>query len=178
MQLTYKRVPLEFLREIPEGIKFVNKQGHDFLIVDRVLCPNGHDLMATNVRIHGEPSVRIEIDTGASRGLVFVDAFWGGHDKLYNFIPILSESHPHLDVFCPTCKVSLVVDAKCRQQGCSSTKALALALPGGKNRILACAKLGCPGHHIEIGDVPEKVSDEVDGINFFGASADDIFQGI
>jgi len=178
MRLTYKRVPLEFLREIPEGIKFVNKQGHDFLIVDTVLCPNGHSLMAATVRIHGEPSIRITIDTGASSGLVFVDAFWGGHDKLYNFIPVLSPAHPYLTATCPTCGANMIVDEPCRQEGCESTKAIMFSLPGGKSRVYACAKLGCPGHHIETVDVPEEVSDQVDGINYFGSASDEIFEGI
>ena len=178
MHLTYKRVPPEFLREIPEGIKFVNKQGHDFLIVDKVLCPAGHDLMAANVRIHGEPSICLKVNTGESQGLVYVDAFWGGHDKLYDFIPVLSEERTLVEVSCPACGVDMLVEKKCRHEGCISNKAIVMTLPGGKNKIYACAKLGCPGHHIELVDVPEKVSDQVDGINYFGTSADEIFQGI
>lgn len=178
MQLTYRRVPLEFLSALPEGIRSVNKQGKDFLVVDRICCPRGHDLMDASVRIHGEPSIKVRIDTGGTRGLLFIDAFWGGHDKLYNFIPVLSARHPSLEAYCPTCGADMVVDEKCRQEGCESDKSILFALPGGKNRIYACARLGCPGHHIEIVDVPEKVSEQVDGINYFGAAAEDIFQGI
>jgi len=178
MELSYQKIPVEFLSSLPEGIKFVNKHGRGYLIVDEIYCPQGHDLVAESVRIHGEPSIRIEVDTGASRGLVFVDAFWGGHAKLYGFIPVISDGMPILRAFCPECGVDLVVERECNLEGCGSGSSIVLALPGGRNKIYVCAKLGCAGHHIEIVELPEDLAGQVDEINYFGAQPDDVFQGI
>ena len=178
MELSYQKVPVEFLGALPEGIKFVNKHGRGYLIVDEIYCPQGHDLVAETVRIHGEPSIRIKLDTGSSRGLVFVDAFWGGHAKLYNFIPTISDEMPALQASCPECGADMVVDRECGLEGCGSGKSIVLALPGKRNKIYVCAKLGCPGHHMEIVELPQALSEQVDEINYFGAQSDDVFQGI
>ncbi len=178
MQLKPQKIPLDILHSLPEGIKFVSKHGRDFLIVDKICCPDGHNLIDSSVRIHGEPTIRFTIDTGKSRGLVFVDAFWGGHAKLYAFVPELSSSHPFLKAFCPYCEANLITEENCRQDNCDCNKAIVLTLPGGKNKIFACAKLGCAGHHIEIVDIPKQISEEIDGINYFGSIDDDIFQGV
>ena len=178
MELKYQKIPVEFLSALPEGIKFVNKRGRGYLIVDEIYCPQGHDLVADSVRIHGEPSIRIQLDTGLSRGLAFVDAFWGGHAKLYNFIPILSDEMPILSACCPECGANMVVERKCSIEGCDSAHSIVLSLPGQRNKIYVCARLGCPGHHIEIVQLPEELTGQVDQINYFGAQSDDVFQGI
>jgi len=53
-----------------------------------------------------------------------------------------------------------------------------LTLPEKGNKILVCARLGCPGHRIEIDRLPEDVNELVSEINYFGVGADDIFKGI
>lgn len=51
-------------------------------------------------------------------------------------------------------------------------------LPGTDNRILVCARLGCPGHKVYIHDVPARTNKAISEINYFGAQIDDIFKGI
>lgn len=178
MQLVHKKIPAHFLNAIPEGIKYVRKQRQDFLVVEKVLCPNGHDLMADHVRIHNEPSIRLQIKAGNREGLIFVDAFWGGHAKLYNFIPDFSGAAPTVAAACAVCRASLIVNAQCLQDNCDCKTAIQLLLPGGKNVIQVCARLGCPGHRIEIRDVPPNISKQISSINFLGGQADHMLMEI
>jgi hypothetical protein len=133
------------------------------------------------VKIHGEPSIKMQIETGDVGGLMFVDAFWGGHEKLYGFIP-----EPGIvRAACPSCGRSLIVEQEC-PEGCCG-ECIVLALPGD-NRISVCARLGCPGHHLHIAEMPESIVAQLDDINlsheairdanYFSAPTDDIFRGI
>jgi hypothetical protein len=166
------------LTAIPEGIKFIKKHGKDFLVVEKIFCPKGHNLIVNTVCIHGEPSLKLRVEVGKSEGLVFVDAFWGGHAKLYNFIPDIKSAGPMSKVFCPECGADMIVEDKCRYKGCDSKKAILFRLPGENNKIYVCAKLGCPGHRMDIVDLNKRVSEEVSNINYFGTKADDILMEI
>jgi hypothetical protein len=178
MKLVYKIVPPEFLTSLPDGIKYVQKQGQDFLVVEQLFCPDGHSLMADHVRLHGEPSICLEATIGNQHGRIFVDAFWGGHDKLYSFIPTDAERHSLTRARCPHCGISLMTDRICPLERCGSPQAIALLLPGGVNRILVCARLGCPDHELVIQQMPEKISRKLRSINYFGKYHDDMFRGI
>ena len=134
--------------------------------------------MAEVVRIHGEPSISIRVQVGKSEGLIFIDAFWGGHAKLYNFIPDIVSAGSTVKAFCPVCGVSLIEEDPCAQMGCNCDRAIVFGLPGMANKICVCAKLGCPGHRLEISDLPHKLLDQVSKINYFGAQDNDIFMEI
>ena len=181
MKLIDKAIPIEFLEMLPEGFLFLNKHGKRFLVVEEVTCPAGCSLMDGAVRIHGEPSIKMEIETEDVGGLMFVDAFWGGHEKLYGFIP----KPGIVGAACPSCGQSMIVKREC-PEGCCD-QCIVLTLPGD-NKIFVCARLGCPGHHLHIGEMPESVIAQVDDINFshegipdanyFSGQTDDIFRGI
>lgn len=178
MKLMHKAIPVHFLQALPEGIKFLKKNNQGFLVVENLFCPMGHDLMAEVVRIHGEPSIKIKLKIGNSEGLVFIDAFWGGHAKLYNFIPDVASAGSLVKAHCPDCDADLTVEDKCSQEGCDSGRAILFYLKGKANKIYVCAKLGCPGHRMEIKHVSHQVLEKVSEINYFGAQADDIFMEI
>lgn len=173
MKLIHKKIPAQFLKAMPRGLKHVRKHGQEFLVVKKVTCPNGHDLMADTVRIHGEPSIRIHMKMGKTEGLVFVDAYWGGHEKLYNFIPDTSAGTLS-KVTCPVCGTDMVVNEKCHEKKCGSGRAINFHLPGKQDRIIVCARLGCPGHRIEVSKLSLEVTDEVSEINFPPAQEEDI----
>ncbi len=178
MELIYHKVPLEFLRTLPEGIKYINRHGKDFLVVEEVKCPKGHSLMVDTVRIHGEPTIRIDVLIGKEKGSFFIDSFWGSHDKLYTFIPSEKGEQTMVEAFCPVCGVSLMVQDTCSMPGCTSKKAILMTLPGGKNRIYECGRLGCPGHKIAITDIASEIAENVSNINYFGMQSEEIFKGI
>ena len=178
MKLTHTEIPLRFLSSLPEGIKLVNRHGKEFLVVERLFAPEGESLISTTVHIHGEPAVRIGARIGKSEGLIFIDAFWGSHAKLYSFIPDTEPGRIDVEAFSPEGGLSLMTPWKCEQPNCGGEQAIRFSLPGGANQILVCARLGCPGHLMEIEDLPHRVSHQVSRINFFGAGSEDMFKGI
>jgi hypothetical protein len=178
MKLTYKHVPVEFLAALPEGIKYVQKEGMDFLVIEQLYCREGHSLMAEHVRLHGEPSICLDARIGSQRGRIFVDAYWGSHDKLYGFIPREADLTSITEAHCPHCGISLLTERHCSYNGCGSGEAILLNLPGGINTILVCARHGCPDHELHIKRMPEAITSKLRKINYFSESYDDMFQGI
>lgn len=168
MKLIHKSIPQEFLNHLPKGIKYVMKNGKDFLVVEQVFCPEGHSLMVDHVHLHNEVSIKVIARIGNNEGKVFLDAFWGSHDKLYSFIPKKKELSKKNDILCPVCNCSLIVKREIPCEMCGETKFIVLCLPGSYNRIELCAKLGCPEHHLIVHDVSERVSEIVSDINYFG----------
>lgn len=179
MKLSVPKIPTQFARAVPRGFRLVKRQGRDVVLVESVFCPQGHNLIVDSVRIHGEPSVKLKIGASADSGFVFVDAFWGSHSKLFSFIPRAAGNEPLIaDVYCPYCDASMNEERGCSEKGCGSQRSILLGLPGGKNAVHICARLGCPGHFLEIVELPEQVVRAVSGINFFGAGSDDVLGSI
>jgi hypothetical protein len=175
MKLSPRRIPDRFTRSIPRGFRLVKRQGHFFLLVESVFCPKGHSLVVDSVRIHDEASVKLKVVVGGESGSVFVDAFWGSHAKLFSFVPRTTSKGPlYADAFCPYCNASLIEQHPCPETDCPSDKGIVLALPGGENKIHVCARLGCPGHDLDIVDLPPQVVRAVSGINYFGEGGDDV----
>ncbi len=178
MELKTPKIPEEFLETLPKGLKFVHKKGKEFLVVEKVFCPNGHSLMIETVQIHGEPSIILDVSIENQKGNFYIDAFWGSHAKLYSFLPVLKGVNPVIKAFCPVCGVSLLTESVCDQKDCDAKEHIFFDLPEKGNRILVCARLGCPGHKIEIQNISADVNELVSEINYFGAQTDDIFKGI
>lgn len=171
MELKHSEIPVEFLRALPEGIKLVNRHGREFLVVEELHSRKGTPLMSESVRIHGEPSIRFGARVGSSRGLIFIDAYWGSHAKLFSFVPENITEADHVDAFVPDTGESLMIERTCDVEGCNCTKGIEFVLPGGKNTIEVCARFGCPGHRIAFTDMSKPISDSISGINFFGAGS-------
>lgn len=178
MELRHTKIPGQFLERLPEGLKYLHRHGKEYLVVEELVCPNGHSLMSSSVHIHDEPSIRFRVRNGGQEGLIFLDAFWGSHDKLYSFLPVSAGSRPVLDTFCPECGASLNVDEPCLHPGCGCTTCIVFRLPGGSNRIFVCARLGCPWHRLEVSELPKALARSVSEINYFGHGDDEAFQGI
>ena len=168
MKLTYKEIPKEFLKDLPRGVAHIRQNGKEYLVVEQLFCPAGHSLMVDNVRLHGRPSIKLGLRFNEAAGFIFVDSFWGSHDKLYSFIPTPKDlAGADEDVYCPVCRCSLLVDhIKCDE--CGMSKFIEMLLPGGQNRILVCSKLGCPEHELVAQDISPEITEVVSDINFFG----------
>jgi hypothetical protein len=179
MKLIAQKIPDEFIRSIPRGFRLIRKQGSDFLLVESLFCPNGHSLIVDSVRIHDEASIKLKVVIHGDSGFMFVDAFWGSHAKLFSFNPQTSGQDPvSVMAHCPYCDALMMESHSCPQQGCGSEKSILLMLPGSKNRIHVCARLGCPGHDLEINDMPCDLIHSVNIINYFGAGTEDPFGNI
>jgi hypothetical protein len=179
MRLAAQKIPDRFARSLPRGLRLITRTEGDFLLVEAAFCPKGHNLIVDSVRIHDQASVKLKIVASEASGFVFVDAFWGSHSKLFSFIPVLPTRRPLLvDARCPYCDVSLNERHACTEKGCGSESSIRLLLPGGRNTIHVCARLGCPGHLLDIVDMPRGVVRSVSGINYFGAGSDRMFGDI
>ena len=168
MQLIHKEIPDEFLKNLPHGIKYIRREGKDYLVIEKLFCPEGHNLMVDHVRLHDQPSIKLSLKVGEHTGPVYVDAFWGSHDKLYSFIPSQTELSGNLpDAHCPECDHSLMVEhGPCKE--CGNTRFIELLLPGVSNKVMVCSKLGCPGHELLAEDLPMDITESISEINFFG----------
>jgi hypothetical protein len=179
MKLAAHKIPDRFARALPRGLRLVSRSEGDFLLVEAAFCPRGHSLIVDSVRIHDEASVKLKIVAGESSGFVFVDAFWGSHSKLFSFIPVGPGKKPLVvDARCPYCDISMNEQHACSEKACTSDASIRLLLPGGKNTIHVCARLGCPGHLLDVVDMPRGVVRTVSGINYFGVGGEDVFGGL
>jgi len=178
MKLNVQKIPLEFIQSIPRGFHLTKKDGNNFLLVESLFCPNGHNLLVDSVRIHHEASIKLKVTINETSGIIFIDAFWGSHCKLFSFIPSTLCEINYVDAYCPFCDISLMEKYTCSQAACDSEKGILLHLPGTKNSIHVCAKLDCPGHILDITNMPSEIIESVSRMNYFGTGSDDLFGGI
>lgn len=175
MKLRTTQIPRELRQTVPPGFRLERRGDCEYLIIESIFCRHGHNLLVDSVRIHGEPSIRLHARIGKQEGTIFVDAFWGSHAKLFSFLPQLTREDPLVEAFCPVCGASMMEQYSCRQEGCQSDTGIILYLPGSDNTVHVCARLNCPGHHLNIIDVPEEVIDTISAINYFGVGAYELF---
>jgi hypothetical protein len=159
-------IPREFIENLPEGFKITNRKGAIYVVVDDLRCPNGHNLISDTVRIHGEPAIAIRVKGGGVKGTMYLDPFWGLHQKLFDFMFKGNAPNPLIKASCPECNISLMVKKQCESEGCTAEEFIEFALPGGKNKIEVCARWGCPEHRINIGLIPGTVAEAVAKINY------------
>lgn len=178
MKLKTQKLPAEFIQMIPKGFRLIKRNNSDFLLVESLFCPNGHNLIVDSVRIHGEASIKLKVSFNNAEGFIFIDSFWGSHAKLFSFIPSDCRDEMYVDAFCPFCGVQMNEHFTCTQESCRAEKSILLLLPGSKNKIRVCAKLGCPGHHLDISDMAHDLVNVVSQVNYFGAQDNEIFGGI
>ena len=178
MRIISEKIPADYLHTLPEGIKFINRHGKEFFVIEELYCPKGHSIMSETVNIHGEPSIQISVEIGGKKGTFYIDALWGSHKKLFDFFLEKIDEGSIVKAFCPTCGVSLLLDDECSHPDCGTKEHIVFILPGGKNKIFECARLGCPGHRIDVRDLPDQFSRAISEINYFGAQSDEVFRGI
>ena len=121
------------------------------LHVEHAQCPRGHSLMDAAVPISGHPSVKVVIQYGGIRGNIHLDPVYGSFHNLFDVdIP----EGVAVEMFCPTCGVSLKVEPeKC--DFCFSPM-FALYLPNG-GILQGCLKSGCHQHKLVLVDVHEQL---------------------
>ena len=178
MQVTYKPIPEQFRQNIPQGMRLLQRPEVEVLFVESLYCPNGHNLLVDSVRIHDEPSIKLDIEIRGQKGVVFLDSIWGSHTNLFTTLAQGIQADDAVEAYCPYCGVSLMVPKKCSDPSCSAPRQIELYLPGRRNRIILCPKLTCPHHELVVESISEQVLEIIDEINYFGAGQEDIFGGI
>ena len=178
MEVTYKKIPDQFRTNIPKGMRLLQRPEAEVLLVESLFCPKGHSLLVDSVRIHDEPSIKLNIEIRGQKGIVFLDSIWGSHANLFTTQPQGVGPDDEVKAFCPYCNAPLNLPQTCARPDCTTTTQIQLFLPGGRNHILICPQLTCPHHELIVEELPEPILEMIDEINYFGAGQEDIFGGI
>ncbi|MBE0613608.1 MAG: HAMP domain-containing protein [Burkholderiales bacterium] len=85
--------------------------------IKAAVCPKGHDLMDSELKIYGLPSVKVKIAANGNVGTINLDPVYGKHRHEYG---ITIEKGREVRVSCPQCNASLVEEnVKCPECGSS-----------------------------------------------------------
>lgn len=164
-QKSLKNIPDAFVKNLPKGLKIKSVKGQRYVVVEECRCPKGHSLMADGVAMHGEPAISFKVKGGGVSGVMYLDPFWGLHEKLFDFMFHDCGHPPVIQAFCPVCGVSLLKKKGCAVKGCAADETIVFQLPGG-NAVDVCAQWGCPDHDLKISDMPVEVMAAVKKINY------------
>lgn len=104
--------------------------------VKNALCPKGHNLMDQTVKIHGMPTIRVQVKVDGKMGYVNLDPIYG---KNRNHYGIKLDKDSKYDISCPKCNVSLI-DKNKRCPVCGGPTYF-FEVPG-KGRFIGCAVKG------------------------------------
>ncbi len=90
---------------------------HGLAQIKAAVCPKGHDLMDSELRIYGLPSVKLKVISNGNVGTINLDPVYGKRRHQYG---IEIESGKALQVSCPQCNVSLLEESvNCPECGSS-----------------------------------------------------------
>ncbi len=90
---------------------------HGLAQIKAAVCSKGHDLMDSELRIYGLPTVKVKVVSNGNVGSVNLDPVYGKHRHEYG---IEIEGGKNLQVSCPQCNVSLIEEnARCPSCGSS-----------------------------------------------------------
>lgn len=78
---------------------------HGLAQIKAAVCPKGHDLMDSEMRIYGLPTVKVKVVSNGNVGIVNLDPVYGKHRHEYG---IEIENGKDLQVSCPQCNISLI----------------------------------------------------------------------
>jgi two-component system NtrC family sensor kinase len=76
--------------------------------IKKAQCPKRHSLINADVRIDGKPSIRIKVRSDGSEGFVYLDPIYGKTRHQFGLPPDVTKA---IEVSCPDCSASLLVDA-------------------------------------------------------------------
>lgn len=75
--------------------------------IKAAVCPKGHDLMDSELKIYGLPTVKVKVVSNGNIGSINLDPVYGKHRHQYG---IEIGGGKNLQVSCPQCNVSLIED--------------------------------------------------------------------
>jgi two-component system NtrC family sensor kinase len=91
--------------KISIDLSLISLSPHGLAQIKAAVCPKGHDLMDSELRIYGLPTVRVKVVSNGNVGTINLDPVYGKHRHQYG---IEIENGKDLQVSCPQCSTSLV----------------------------------------------------------------------
>ena len=128
---------------ITVSTKLISLAPYGITQVKNALCPKGHNLMDQTVKIHGMPTIRVQVRVDGKEGFVNLDPVYG---KNRNHYGIKLSKDSKYDISCPKCNVSLLNKNK-RCPVCGGPTYF-YEVPG-KGRFEGCAVKGGEWQHWE-----------------------------
>jgi len=123
-------------------------------------CPAGHSLMDDRKLMDGERAIAVRIRNLGKEGMLYLNPFYGRFQ--YESEIQLSRGDV-IEVFCPECGVSLLVQDRCNL---CDVALFAVHLPDG-GQVEACPTVGCQKHALKIVDLDAQLERMyVDDIKF------------
>ena len=171
MKLAKQVVPVEFLENLPEGLKVINRKGQNYVIVEDLRCPSNHSLMSKTVKIHGEAAIHVKVEGGNTKGDMYLSPYWGMHSKLYDFM-FEEKGNIAIKATCPVCDASLMAPNECCDKNCESKEQVEFLLPDNKNKITSCGTWNCPEHEMSVTNIPAEVAEQLKNINYLELNFD------
>ncbi|UBM61153.1 hypothetical protein LA303_06895 [Candidatus Sulfidibacterium hydrothermale] len=112
-----------------------------------VKCPHcGKSLMDKEAPLHGKPSIRLNIQTQQSRGVIHLCSYYECFDYKTD-VPLAQEEI--VTFSCPHCNKILNSHEKCKI--CDAPMVSLLLQTGG--RVSLCSRTGCSNHYVAFEDV-------------------------
>jgi signal transduction histidine kinase len=149
-------ISTELIKLAPYGITHIKK----------ALCPKGHDLMDTTIKIEGAPSIKVKAKHNGNEGYIHLNPVYGKNEHHYG-IPMGKKGK--LEFLCYKCGISLMKNHKSCPK-CESPVYM-LEVPG-KGMLEGCVNKSCGWQYWETVEkegskeyVEFKVSDTGSGIS-------------
>lgn len=118
-----------------------------------VKCPYcKRSFMAEDKMIDGYPSIKVTIQLGDKRGLLYLSSIYGSYSALSEISVPLEEI---VLFFCPHCYSSLLTKYLCDK--CQAPMTSFKLLHGGEAKI--CSRRGCKKHQIEFSSLDQEISE-------------------
>jgi len=121
------------------------------LRVKDACCPNGHSTLSATHTMEGKPAIALKVRFAGKTGTLYLNSYYGKFDYECD-LPL--KQGDVVELLCPTCNVSLMVEDDCAACGISM---FALNLPGG-GQVTACPKVGCREHRLTIVDLDAQLA--------------------
>lgn len=103
-------------------------------------------LMDKEILVDGQPSVRLDIDSGGSRGTVWLSSIYESYNLRCN---VSLNKNEIVKLYCPQCHAQIKNAIECEDCG---AKMISFLLDiGGKVSI--CPRVGCKNHFLEFEDI-------------------------
>lgn len=117
--------------------------------VKHAMCRNGHSLMDKHKLINGSPAITVLAKYSEQEGLIHLDPVYGSFQNLWEITVPEGEC---VELYCPTCKVSLSDHGQICDECLAPT--FAIYLPNG-GMVEACLRNGCHFHTLKFTDSDE-----------------------
>lgn len=117
-----------------------------------VVCPYCRkSLMDTEVKLHGYPSIKLNIATEFDRGTIHLCSLYECFDHLAD---IEIKDKEIVEFSCPHCNKELLVKEECKI--CDAPMVSLVLTTGG--RVSICSREGCSNHYIAFEDISHELT--------------------